>query len=90
MTIKLDQARADMMQALYEASGRTNGLYTGLWRKFATDLAQNFRDQNYDDLVQQVASAIDETDSHLAERHAIAAIAVCRKALLGKWFHDRT
>lgn len=90
MTIKLDQARADMMQALYEASGRTNGLYTGLWREFATDLAQNFRDQDYDDLVQQVASAIDETDSHLAERHAIAAIAVCRKALLGKWFHDRT
>lgn len=88
MTIKLDQARSNMMQALYEASGRTNGLFTGLWHEFALSLATNFRDQDYDELVQQVANAIDETDSHLAERHAIAAIAVCRKALLGKWSND--
>lgn len=83
--IQLDQRRADMMQALYERSGRTNCLFTGLWDEFARDLAQNFRDQDYAELVREVASAIDETDSHLAERHAVAAIAVCRKALLGKW-----
>ncbi len=47
MTIKLDQARSDMIQALYDASGRTNGLYTGLWQEFALDLAANFRDQPF-------------------------------------------
>ena len=36
-----------MIQALYEASGRTNGLYTGLWQEFALDLAANFRDQPF-------------------------------------------
>jgi len=39
--------RSDMIQALYEASGRTNGLYTGLWHEFAMDLAANFRDQPF-------------------------------------------
>lgn len=31
MNTKEQQARADYMDALYEDSGRTNGLYTGLY-----------------------------------------------------------
>jgi hypothetical protein len=40
---QLDQQRADMMDALYERSGRTCRTYTGLWDEFALDLAANFR-----------------------------------------------
>jgi len=31
MNVQEQQARADYMDALYEDSGRTNGLYTGLY-----------------------------------------------------------
>ena len=41
---ELDLNRARLMDQLYAASGRTNGLYTGLWQEFAGDLATNFRD----------------------------------------------
>ena len=36
---QLDQQRADMMEALYQRSGRTCGTITGLWEEFALDLA---------------------------------------------------
>ena len=31
MNVQEQQARADYMEALYEDSGRTNGLFTGLY-----------------------------------------------------------
>jgi len=86
MTIRLDQARADMMDALYKASGRTCGTYTGLWQEFCGDLAANFRDTYYPDLLNKVVKAIDETESVMSQKVAQQAIEVCRQQLLGdKW-----
>jgi hypothetical protein len=82
----LDQQRADMMDALYERSGRTNGLYTGLWEEFAHDLAANFRDTYYPDLLARVVLAMDATESVMTQKQAQQAIEVCRQQLLGdKW-----
>jgi hypothetical protein len=44
-TAKEQQLRADYMQQLYEASGRTNGLFTGLWHEHAFALATAARYQ---------------------------------------------
>ena len=44
--VKLDQLRADVMDELYERSGRTNGLYTGLWQDFCLELGAIARDTN--------------------------------------------
>jgi len=86
MTVRLDQARADMMDALYRASGRTCGTYTGLWEEFSRDLAANFRDTYYPDLLDKVVKAIDETESVMSQKVAQQAIEVCRQQLLGdKW-----
>lgn len=41
---ELDQRRADLMEYLYQVSGRTNGLYTGLWDDFCRDLVSRMRD----------------------------------------------
>lgn len=32
--LKEQQLRADFMNHMYECSGRTNGLFTGLWQEF--------------------------------------------------------
>lgn len=86
MTVQLDQGRADMMSALYRASGRTCGTYTGLWEEFCGDLATNFRDTYYPDLLDRVVKAIDETESVMSQKVAQQAIEVCRQQLLGdKW-----
>ena len=82
----LDQQRADMIDALYARSGRTNGLYTGLWEEFAHDLAANFRDTSYPELLARVVRAMDATESVMTQKQAQQAIEVCRQALLGdKW-----
>lgn len=83
--IKLDQQRADMMDALYAASGRTCNTYTGLWEEFCRDVAANFRDTDYAELHACCVLAIGESESHLAEKHAQQCIAVCRQFLLGRW-----
>ena len=82
--VKLDQQRADMMEALYEASGRTCCTYTGLWEEFTLDLGANFRDTDYAELHAACVLAIGETESHLADKHAQQCIAVCRRFLLGE------
>lgn len=82
--IKLDQQRADMMDALYAASGRTCGTYTGLWQEFSGELAGNFRDTDYAELHAACVLAIGKTESHLADKHAQQCIAVCRRFLLGE------
>jgi hypothetical protein len=90
----LDQQRADMMDALYKRSGRDQlpyghplrSTYTGLWEEFCRDLAANFRDTSYPELVALVMHGIDGTQSVMTEPAARAAIAVCRAQLLGeKW-----
>jgi hypothetical protein len=83
--IQLDQQRADMMDALYQASGRTCGTYTGLWQEFSGEIAANFRDTDYAELHAACVTAIGDTESVLAEKHAQQAIAVCRQFLLGRW-----
>ena len=83
MTVRLDQARADMMDSLYQASGRTCGTYTGLWQEFCGDLAANFRDTYYPDLLDRVVKAIDATESVMSQKVAQQAIEVCRQQLLG-------
>jgi len=85
-TVQLDQRRTEMMEALYRASGRTCGTYTGLWEEFCEDIAVNFRDTDYAELHAACVLAIGETESHLGEKHAQQCIEVCRRYLLGdKW-----
>jgi len=84
--VKLDQQRADMMDALYERSGRTCSTYTGLWEEFCRDLAANFRDTPYPELLARVVRAMDATESVFSQKQAQQAIEVCRQQLLGdKW-----
>lgn len=81
--VRLDQQRADMMEALYERSGRTCCTYTGLWQQFALDLAANFRDTPYPELLARVVRAMDATESVMSQKQAQQAIEVCRQQLLG-------
>ena len=75
-----------MLEALYQASGRTCSTYTGLWQEFSHDIAANFRDTDYADLHAACVLAIGEAESHLADKHAQQCINVCRQFLLrGKW-----
>ena len=85
-TIQLDQQRADMMDALYERSGRTCSTYTGLWQEFCADIAANFRDTDYPELLARVVRAMDATESVMTQKQAQQAIEICRQQLLGdKW-----
>lgn len=89
----LDDQRADMMEALYQRSGRDQlpyghplrSTYTGLWEEFCRDIAANFRDTYYPDLFRDVVRAMDETESVMTEKQAQQAIHVCRRYLLEKW-----
>jgi hypothetical protein len=83
---QLDQQRADMMDALYERSGRTCCTYTGLWQEFCGDIAANFRDTSYPELLARVVRAMDATESVFSQKQAQQAIEICRQQLLGdKW-----
>ena len=80
---QLDQQRSDMLEALYKRSGRTCCTYTGLWQEFALDLAANFRDTPYPELLARVVRAMDATESVMSQKQAQQAIEVCRQQLLG-------
>ena len=83
---QLDQQRAEMMEALYERSGRTCSTYTGLWDEFCRDMAANFRDTDYPEMLARVVRAMDATESVMTQKQAQQAIEVCRQQLLGdKW-----
>jgi hypothetical protein len=83
---QLDQQRADMMDALYERSGRTCCTYTDLWQEFCADIAANFRDTSYPELLARVVRAMDATESVFSQKQAQQAIEICRQQLLGdKW-----
>ena len=45
--VQLDQRRADVMEALYIRSGRTNGLYRGLWQEYCLELGSKLRDHGF-------------------------------------------
>jgi hypothetical protein len=84
--VQLDQQRADMMDALYERSGRTCSTYTGLWEEFCRDIAANFRDTSYPEMLARAVRAMDATESVMTQKQAQQAIEVCRQQLLGdKW-----
>lgn len=40
-----EQAKADFIEYLYRFYGRSDGLYTGLWDRFKTDVAKAARAQ---------------------------------------------
>lgn len=83
---QLDLQRAEMMDALYERSGRTCSTYTGLWDEFCRDMAANFRDTDYPEMLARVVRAMDATESVMTQKQAQQAIEVCRQQLLGdKW-----
>lgn len=84
-SVQLDQQRADMMDALYALSGRTCSTYTGLWEEFCRDVAANVRDIDFAELHAACVTAINEAETHVAEKHAQQCIAVCRQFVLGKW-----
>ena len=63
---QLDNRRYEMMEALYERSGRTCNTYTGLWEEFCLDVAANFRDTSYAELH---AACITATIRHLASKY---------------------
>jgi hypothetical protein len=85
-TVQLDQQRADMIDALYERSGRTCRTYTGLWEEFCRDIAANFRDTDYPELLARVVRAMDAAESVMTQKQAQQAIEICRQQLLGdKW-----
>lgn len=83
--VQLDQQRADFLDALYQNSGRSCGTYTGLWQEFGRGLASNLRDMDTDKLLADCVRAIGGTESHLAERHALACMKVMRASLLEGW-----
>lgn len=92
--IQLDQQRADMMESLYQHSGRDQlpkghplrKTYTGLWEEFCLDIGARFRDTSYPELLDRVCLAMDETQSVMTQKQAQQAIEVCRQQLLGeKW-----
>jgi hypothetical protein len=57
-----------------------------LWDEFALDLAANFRDTPYPELLARVVRAMDATESVMTQKQAQQAIEVCRQQLLGdKW-----
>jgi GMP synthase PP-ATPase subunit len=82
---QLQQRRADLIDQLYDRSGRTNGLYTGLWQEFAADVAVNARDTQYDDVIHDIAIAIGATETIDLAVEAAAALEVIRLHLFGKW-----
>jgi len=85
-SFQLDQKRSEMMEALYQKSGRTCSTYTGLWEEFCRDVAVNFRDTSYPDLLNRAVKAMDATESVMTQKQAQQAIEVCRQQLLGnKW-----
>ncbi len=48
---KKEQQKADFMEHMYQCSGRTNGLFTGLWHDFCLNEAgPTCRDQYFEKL----------------------------------------
>lgn len=88
----LDDQRAVMMEHLFMCDGRNDPshphafTYTGLWEKFALDLAANFRDEYYPELFVRVCKAMNADNPAIVHKKAQQAIETCKQSLLGeKW-----
>ena len=79
--IELDQRRADFMETLYQQYS-TDHAYTGVWERFAYDVAGTIRDLDYSVLRADLIRALGVTDSELANRYADIAITVLTSHLL--------
>jgi hypothetical protein len=79
--VELDQRRADFMETLYDHY-QADHLYTGIWERFAYDVAANVRDLDYSVLRADLIRAFGVTDSELANRYADTAITVLTSHLL--------
>jgi hypothetical protein len=82
---ELDLNRSRFMDALYAASGRTNGIYTNLWQEFCADLGANLRDTDGRMILADCIKAIGGTESHLAEKQAMACMEAIRIHLMKGW-----
>ena len=82
---ELDLNRARFIDALYAASGRTNGTYTNLWQEFCADLGANLRDTDGRMILDDCIKAIGGTESHLAEKQAMACMETIRIHLMKGW-----
>ena len=82
---ELEMNRADIMDALYAASGRTNGLYTNLWQEFCIRVGTNLRDVDGAIIRADCIRAIGSTESILASKHADACMNVIRQHLMRGW-----
>jgi hypothetical protein len=82
---ELDLNRARFMDALYAASGRTNGTYTNLWQEFCADLGANLSDTDGRMILDDCIKAIGGTESHLAEKQAMACMEAIRIHLMKGW-----
>jgi hypothetical protein len=82
---ELDLNRTRFMDALYTASGRTSGTYTNLWQEFCADLGANLRDTDGRMILDDCIKAIGGTESHLAEKHAMACMEAIRIHLMKGW-----
>jgi hypothetical protein len=82
---ELDLNRSRFMDALYAASGRTNGIYTNLWQEFCADLGANLRDTDGRMILADCIKAIGGTESHLAEKQAMACMEAIQIHLMKGW-----
>ena len=82
---ELDQRRADFLDMLYQDSGRTNMLYTGLWAEFQQYLADKFRDLDYEAMRDDIVRAVGGTDNDVAKRNADVAITVITARIMEDW-----
>jgi len=52
--VMAEQKKADFTEHMYKCSGRTNGLYTGLWQDFCTREAGPIMRERYFEMVEAV------------------------------------
>ena len=65
--VKAEQQKADFMAHMYKCSGRTNGLYTGLWQDFCMNEAGPVCRQMYFDRLQAIQKFIEMEEQKKAE-----------------------
>lgn len=82
---QLDLNRAVFMDALYFASGRTCGTYTGLFQEWCHRLGVNFRDIDGAVIKADCIRAINATDSIMADKHASACMEVFCHHMMQGW-----
>ena len=81
--VELDQRRSDFMETLYDHY-QADHIYTGIWERFAYDVAAHVRDMDYSVLRADLIRAFGVTDSELANRYADTAITILTSHLLPK------